>query len=130
MPRAKLPESQRSSASGLSDDHGRLHSAPFPAAKLASCGPSKRRPILSRVPDPLKVVLGASYGVLVARRREVYPQACVIQGSYPRRKWTPYQRSPSPKVDPLPALTVAESGPPTSAHRRRKWTPIQVVKNK
>ena len=57
-------------------------------------------PYPSRVPDPLKVVLGASYGVLVARRREVYPQACVIQGSYPRRKWTPYQRSPSPKVDP------------------------------
>ena len=30
----------------------------------------------------------------------LFPQVCVIQGSYPRRKWTP-----------------------TSAHRRRKWTP-------
>ena len=82
-PEQSSRKAERSSASGLSDDHGRLHSAPFPAAKLASRGPSSAA-LSSRVPDPLKVVLGASYGVLVARRREVYPQACVIQGSYPR----------------------------------------------
>ena len=57
-------------------------------APHSSLSVARQRPLRSGldspVSAPLKVAPGASYGVLVARRREVYPQVPVNPASFPR----------------------------------------------
>ena len=61
---------------------------------------------------PLKVVPGASYGVLLDRRHEVHPQVPVMRGSFPRLFGRPSSAASSPIRETPPPQFFAYSGDP------------------